>query len=440
MSSSAENELVLDNFRDYVREKLNKGDGYATEYRLAASQLINYLDKLSPSQGWFVLLENERLISDFLSSEAKTLSPKTYSEKEGAIREFQNYIRRHGKLTFFTAWVARIKKHPLISIATFLIAIILGVATLGWPPERIVGLFFPTLTPTITATSSPTKLPTNTPFPSATLTLTPTITPTPNQTQIFLATHLPTAYPAFSQVVRTSADKSEQVQVPAGSFIAGDHSGIGFDDEVPHQVYTDGFWIDRFLVTNEQFASCPIAKCSQPHNFISHKRQDGYYGVPKFANYPVIQIDWWQAEIFCQWRGGRLPTEAEWEKAAGWNPQTSQMFIYPWGDQVPDKTLANYDNVDLDTTEVGSYPKGVSPVGAYDMAGDVWEWVSDWYGPYDLVSIINPVGPSSGKFKVIRGGSWGNKVLPIYLRVSNRGTNTPDHPTNEVGFRCVFSP
>jgi eukaryotic-like serine/threonine-protein kinase len=270
------------------------------------------------------------------------------------------------------------------------------------------------------------------------MTLTPTLTPTPNATQIFLATQLPTANLAFTPQVRTHDDGSEQVFVPAGAFIAGDQTGSGFSDEIVHQVYTDGFWIDRYLVTNSDFAECPVDICGRPDDYTSHVRKSGYYDVPAFANYPVMHISWSQAEAFCEWRGGRLPKEAEWEKAAGWDPVSGKMQIYPWGNEPPDDTRANYDNVDLDTTEVGSYPAGVSSVGAYDMAGNIWEWVYDWYGPYDLSQQINPSGPPQGERKVTRGGSWSNTTQPTHLRVANRGVNNPANANNETGFRCVF--
>ncbi len=307
----------------------------------------------------------------------------------------------------------------------------------GTSPTELYHAVFPSATPTATNAPPPTLTPTPTLVPTPTITLTATVTPTANAAQAFLATFTATPDAAFVPVVRDTAGQLKQVWVPAGSFMAGDRSGQGFPDELLHQVYTDAFWIDQYLVTNQQFAQCPAERCGQPQMLDSHKRPDGYYGVPAYADYPVMQITWQKAESFCEWRGGRLPTEAEWEKAAGWDPRTSEMRTYPWGNQPPDKTLANYGNVDLDTTQVGAYPKAMSAVGAYDMAGDIWEWIYDWYGNYDPTVGINPMGPSSGEYKVVRGGSWSNTTLESYLRVSNRGKNMPDHANNELGFRCV---
>jgi serine/threonine-protein kinase len=190
------------------------------------------------------------------------------------------------------------------------------------------------------------------------------------------------------------------------------------------------------LVTNAHFANCDNSICGEPSERGSHKRSE-YFGNTAYNDYPVIEIEWWQAEAYCEWVGSRLPTEAEWEKAAGWDPQTGETSIYPWGNEVPNSTLANYNNVDIDTTPIDMYPAGQSHIGAYDMAGNVWQWVSDWYGPYSLENRINPTGAFQGTRRVIRGGSWSNDTLETYLRVSNRGSNNPAHPNNETGFRCV---
>lgn len=272
-----------------------------------------------------------------------------------------------------------------------------------------------------------------TPIPTA------TITSTPNATQIAYATLIPTPNPGFVPEIRNTDLGIEQVRVPAGSFMAGDLTGIGYDDETAHRVYTDGFWIDRFLVTNGQFARCPEAICGNPLKAGSHVRPEGYYGVLAFDNFPVIEITWQQANDFCQWRGARLPTEAEFEKAAGWDPKTGATNIYPWGNNPPADTLANYNGIDRDTQPVDAYPDGVSAVGAYDMAGNVWEWTLDWYDPAyytNNADWINPTGPGGGVYRVIRGGSWFSDNS-LWLRAANRGQNRPENAGNEIGFRCV---
>lgn len=260
--------------------------------------------------------------------------------------------------------------------------------------------------------------------------------PTANPTLMSMLTPNPEFTPQFRTI-----DGVEQNWVPEGSFVAGDTSGFGYDDERPfHIVYTDGFWIDRTSVTNSEYASCPDSICTPPQKLNSHVRPV-YYGIPEYGNYPVINIIWQQASDYCAWRSGRLPTEAEFEKAAGWNPVTGLTLIYPWGDLAPTDDFANFNGIDRDTKPVGSYPKGMSPTGAYDMAGNVWEWVSDWYSATyyaDNHEWHNPTGAQNGIYKVIKGGSWYDSNTS-WLRVSNRGGITPpDKVANEFGFRCVF--
>ncbi len=328
------------------------------------------------------------------------------------------------------------KSKPKLSLNQKLTLVISGLAVIS----TILAAFInghdwfipPTITPQpniISLTSSPTAI-----------IVEATLTPTPNPTLIALFQAASTPNSIFFREIRTM-EGYQQVLVPEGRFVAGDISGIGYDDEKPaHLVHTGAYWIDRNLITNAQYASCPDTECTPPQELDSHKRPSGYYGQLAYQDYPVINITWQQANDFCSWRGGRLPTEAEYEKTAGWNPQNGLTLIYPWGNFSPTDQLANYDGVDRDTTPVGSYPKGVSPVGAYDMVGNVWEWVSDWYSPTyysDNQSWENPTGPANGVEKVVRGGSWYTKNI-LHLRVSNRGKSIPDNVANEFGFRCVF--
>ncbi len=236
---------------------------------------------------------------------------------------------------------------------------------------------------------------------------------------------------------QTPAVDPSPVQIPSGPFTMG--SLTGADDEKPvHKPEIAAFSIDRTEVTNRRYRACVEAgACTAPALRISHRRPQ-YFDDPAFADYPVIFVSWQQADQFCRFARGRLPTEAEWEKAARGSGEGPRE--YPWGNEPPDCTRANLGGKGScvgDTDRVGRRPAGASPYGALDMAGNVWEWVSDWYAPgyYSQSPRLDPRGPAQGTLKVMRGGCWESGASS--LRVSCRKAELPQAWADNVGFRCV---
>jgi eukaryotic-like serine/threonine-protein kinase len=255
----------------------------------------------------------------------------------------------------------------------------------------------------------------------------PTNTPTANPT------NTPMAEPSLGigSTIVNPVDGAVMVYVPAGEFLMGSEDEDAWDEEKPeHLVYLDAYWIYKHEVTNQQYRQCVDANaCKEP-------RSTANYNNSSYKNHPVVYVSWDDADAYCQWVGGRLPTEAEWEKAArGTDGRT-----YPWGDDNPTCNLANHSACEGGTTPVGSYPDGASPYGALDMAGNVWEWVADWYEEdyYSRSPYENPQGPTRWIYRVHRGGSWNSNERNLW--VSYRHRNNPDFRGYHYGFRCVCSP
>jgi formylglycine-generating enzyme required for sulfatase activity len=232
------------------------------------------------------------------------------------------------------------------------------------------------------------------------------------------------------------------VHVPAGEFLMGSDltrdAGAHESEEPQHKVYLDEYWMGRYPVTNRQYQTFVQAMVtSSPFHWQNGKIPGG------LEDHPVVNVSWDEAVKFCQWASQvsgqkiALPTESQWEKAA----RGTDGRIYPWGDQPPDKSRCNFDRKVGTTTPVGKYsPAGDSPYGCADMAGNVWDWVADWYDEkyYGNSPNRNPSGPASGRYSVLRGGSWNS--YDWLLRSAYRYRHPPDTRYNYNGFRCVCSP
>jgi formylglycine-generating enzyme required for sulfatase activity/tRNA A-37 threonylcarbamoyl transferase component Bud32 len=314
------------------------------------------------------------------------------------------------------------------------------------PPPTATASESMVITPSPTATTPTATVPT----PTATVP-TPSATPSPSP--------MPTATPTTPllptiEIQIWPADVAEMVFVPAGEFTMGDNE-LGDDERPVHPVYLDDFWIDRHEVTNERFARFVAetdyqtdaekagwgwvridseweqvsgADWRHPHGPDSSNEDK--------MNHPVVLVSWHDADAYCRWAGKQLPTEAQWEKAAR-GPDLDTKHNYAWGDKF-DPFKANTKETGLnDTTPVGTFsPQGDSPYGAADITGNVWEWVADWYGSdyYKQSPSNNPTGPSTGTYKVLRGGSW--LFDEVYARTAFRYNVRPDYTYDFTGFRC----
>ena len=227
----------------------------------------------------------------------------------------------------------------------------------------------------------------------------------------------------------------EMVLIPEGPFIMGSDSDSALPDTKPsHRVTLKAFLIDRYEVTNNQYAKCVEAKyCTLPQDLSSETRQD-YFTNNDYANFPVIHVDWYQATTYCTWAGKRLPTEAEWEKAA----RGEQGFFYPWGNSLSDPIPAQINQFEEgDTMPVNSFPEGASPYGVYNMEGNVWEWTADQYDQYyySKSPSADPSAVTGGNDYVIRGFSW---AYPFNrYEITTRNFSYILKHTYDLGFRCA---
>ena len=281
-------------------------------------------------------------------------------------------------------------------------------------------------------------------------TLTPTFTPTATitPTNTFTPTPTPTATLGIGSTQVSEKDGMTLLYVPAGEFTMGSIPSQAkrecdqfdsschrswFENEAPaHTVDLAAFWIDQTEVTNAMYTLCVQAEVCRPLS------KSPYYSDQKYADHPATLVLWYDAEAYCEWAGRRLPTEAEWEKAA----RGVNALSYPWGNNVPTCALLNmYDNstkkncVGNTTRPVGSYPDGASPYGALDMAGNALEWTHTWYNAYPGSTVV--YSSYGTQYRVLRGGSWGSNG--IGLRATYRSWTAPEFTNRNYGFRCARS-
>lgn len=258
------------------------------------------------------------------------------------------------------------------------------------------------------------------------------------------ATNTPTPAPTPSPTPEPFINEtgSLMIYLPGGVFIMGDDEGES-DERPAHRANLSPFYIDETEVSNREYALCVDDGACAPPDRTSATRYSSYYGNPTYDEYPVIFVSWYDAEQFCDWRGARLPSEAEWEYAASYDPINQVKLIYPWGDAF-EGTFLNFnasgspwDDGYADTAPITAYPEGRSPLGIYNMAGNVMEWVQDWYDPryYRTATEVNPLGPETGEFKAIRGGSWLSGTDDV--EAVARTNFDPTVSRANLGFRCA---
>lgn len=311
-------------------------------------------------------------------------------------------------------------------------------------PETITAAVLMTITATRSPTAAP-ATPTVTPSPSATAPAVATVTSTPPPTATATpppptatatalpptatATALPTSTPSVTPVPVAGDRRTNPVDgavyrfVPAGPFTMG--STMEANELPVHTITLAAFWIMETEITNALYAQCVTAGvCTPPAN--------DFWQDVSLVDHPVTHVDWAQAAAYATWAQGRLPTEAEWEKAA----RGTDERLFPWPGESTDETRLNF--LRTGTMPVGSFAAGASPFGVLDMAGNVEEWVADWYSPdyYAASPPANPPGPATGLLRVVRGGSFNSNRGSV--RTTARGRAQPDAHFPSIGFRVVL--
>jgi formylglycine-generating enzyme required for sulfatase activity len=229
----------------------------------------------------------------------------------------------------------------------------------------------------------------------------------------------------------SSRDGMTEIHIPAGEFIMGSGEDQR-SDNIQHRIYLDAYWMDQMEVTNAMYAKClRAAGCTHPALY------NTYFDIWAYRDYPVVYVNWYQADQYCRWAGRGLPTEAQWEKAA----RGADGRRYPWGNQLPNPRLVNF-NLSLigEPVPVYRYPLGASPYGVLNMSGNVREWIADWYGEFYYQSSphTDPTGPATGTERSLRSGSYAEdqQQISTYTRFKHE----PGSAGLSRGFRCAGAP
>ena len=314
-------------------------------------------------------------------------------------------------------------RRTLLTVAMMGLLIACGPAPIPEPSDSPTSLLA-TLTDTQPSPTPSQLPPPNTPT---------TVSPSPTLARVTI----PITEPILGDTWLRPSDGMQMVFIPAGRFQMGsmESEPCAHLDELPrHTVHLDGYWIDHTEVTNAQYRNCVEAGfCTLPICDYG----DSTYMEGTMENHPVGCVNWYEASAYCERIGGQLPTEAQWEKAA----RGTDVREYPWGEGFGNQLCNSSESAINDSTPVGQYsPAGDSPYGVADMAGNVWEWVFDWYdiGYYATSPNMNPSGPQAGENRAVRGGSWYANHCSV--RTTYRYYNSPYGRSPGIGFRCVLNP
>ncbi len=407
---------TLESLRKWHWVDLFEDDGYEMLMRALRARASNIGTTLQTKKSWLQIKEKQSIATqENKFNEAS--KPKTPESDDVAKNVLKNAFQEYDKTIeennrHVTSLERKLKWNHFISnvflkfrvyapLRIFILVVIIGFIYLisyfikNMPLQEAL----PTHNATSTqqATSTKTYIPTETFLPISIPTQTVTIVPTSLPTEII------------------DEKGVEMVLVPAGEFIMG-------DNETEKKMFLDSYYIDKYEVTNGLYKKCvDVSICVTPQNTAPENLN--HYSDGNYSNHPVVYVDWAMAKSFCEWRDNNLPTEAQWEKAA----RGTDGSKFPWGNEDPNSRLLNYFFLVGDSSSVGNYPSGASPYGVMDMAGNVWEWTSDWYDTM-----------SSPENHVIKGGAW-NGTIEYYFHSSYRqsGVEIVDKWFFSLGFRCV---